>query len=297
MSTKLNTIQSVDQEAGPSLTEEQAAQLLIYYELLTEKNKVMNLTAVTEFDDVIRKHFGDSLTLMRAVDPESVKVVLDIGTGAGFPGIPLAIAYPHMQFLLMDSLNKRIGFLNEVIAELGLKNVKTVHARAEDLAGQTAYRESFDLVVSRAVANLSTLSEYALPYVNRGGRFVSYKSIRTDEELEAASGAIRLLGGETERIVRFHLYDMDRSLIVIRKERPTPEIYPRKAGMPAREPLGMAKPREKDAEKPLGKTAKPHEKATAKTAGKTAGKPVGKKHNPIREPNQKQVKRTAKVKG
>lgn len=238
MSTKIQAIIDAVKEAGSELSEQQAEKLLTYYDMLVEKNKVMNLTAVTEFDDVIKKHFGDSLTLSRTIEPESVKTVLDIGTGAGFPGIPLAICYPEMQLTLMDSLNKRVNFLNEVIAALNLTNVKAVHSRAEDLAKDAAYRENFDLVVSRAVANLSTLSEYALPYVNQKGAFISYKSLKTDEELEEASKAIHMLGGETEAVIRFNLYEMERSLIVIRKVRKTPRIYPRKAGLPSKSPLG-----------------------------------------------------------
>ena len=167
------------------------------------------------------------------------KKVIDIGTGAGFPGIPLAIMNPQTSFVLLDSLNKRINFLNEVIATLGLTGVETIHGRAEDFAKPGKCREKYDLCVSRAVANLSTLSEYCLPFVKEGGRFISYKSEKTEEEIKEASQAIRLLGGEREDAISFHLPDSDifRTLIVIRKTAPTPKKYPRKAGLPAKEPI------------------------------------------------------------
>jgi len=224
-------------EAGVTITETQASLLLFYYERLIETNKVMNLTAVTDFEEAANKHFADSLTLNRAIDPERVSSLIDIGTGAGFPGLPLAIVYPHIRVTLMDSLNKRIIFLENLIKELQLENVTAVHARAEDLARQADHREKYDLAVSRAVANLSTLAEYALPFVKVGGRFVSYKSSKGKAELAEADKAITALGGTIEKMENFTLFDMDRSLIVIKKVAKTPKKFPRKAGTPAKEPL------------------------------------------------------------
>ena len=226
-------------QLGISLTEEQTEQFMLYYEKLIEVNQVMNLTAITEFEDVMRKHFLDSLTLVKAVDIKNVKRVLDLGTGAGFPGIPLKIAFPDTEFVLLDSLNKRVKFLHNIIELCRLKKIQAVHGRAEELAGKKEYRESFDLCVSRAVANLSSLSEYCLPYVEKGGLFVSYKSGNIQEELETAGYAIQILGGRIEDTVKFKLpgSDMDRSLVVIEKIRETPARYPRRAGIPSREPL------------------------------------------------------------
>lgn len=226
-------------QLGISLTEEQTEQFMLYYEKLIEVNQVMNLTAITEFEDVMRKHFLDSLTLVKAADIKNVKRVLDLGTGAGFPGIPLKIAFPDTEFVLLDSLNKRVKFLYDIIELCRLKKIQAVHGRAEELAGKKEYRESFDLCVSRAVANLSSLSEYCLPYVEKGGLFVSYKSGNIQEELEAAGYAIQILGGRIKDTVKFKLpgSDMDRSLVVIEKIRETPARYPRRAGIPSREPL------------------------------------------------------------
>lgn len=226
-------------QMGISLTEEQTEQFMLYYEKLIEVNRVMNLTAITEFEDVMRKHFLDSLTLVKAADIKNVKRVLDLGTGAGFPGIPLKIAFPDTEFVLLDSLNKRVKFLHDIIELCRLKKIQAVHGRAEELAGKKEYRESFDLCVSRAVANLSSLSEYCLPYVEKGGLFVSYKSGNIQEELEAAGYAIQILGGRIKDTVKFKLpgSDMDRSLVVIEKIRETPARYPRRAGIPSKEPL------------------------------------------------------------
>ena len=182
-------------ELGIALTDKQKQQFDKFYELLVEWNKVMNLTGITEYEEVNEKHFVDSLSIVKALDMKSVKSVIDVGTGAGFPGIPLKIAFPHLKVVLLDSLNKRINFLNTVIAEMGLTDIKTIHGRAEDYAIQTEYREKFDLCVSRAVANLSTLSEYCLPYVSADGLFVPYKSGEIDEELENSKKAVKILGG------------------------------------------------------------------------------------------------------
>lgn len=221
------------------LSEKQIEQFLIYYEMLVERNQAVNLTAITEYEDVMKKHFVDSVSLVKAFDLTGSLSVIDIGTGAGFPGLALKIAFPDLEVTLLDSLNKRILFLNDVINKLDLQRVKAVHSRAEDYARQDNYRESFDLCVSRAVANLSTLSEYCLPFVKGGGMFIAYKSERIFEELSAANRAISILGGELERQVEFTLPNSDiyRNLVVVRKKNGTPERFPRKAGLPNREPL------------------------------------------------------------
>ena len=224
---------------GISLTEKQTEQFLEYYKLLIEWNEVMNLTAITEFEEVLSKHFVDSCALGKAVSMEGEKRLLDVGTGAGFPGIPLKIVYPELEVVLLDSLNKRVKFLNAVIENLGLTGITAIHGRAEDIAKQKEDREGFDLVVSRAVANLSSLSEYCLPFVKTGGMFVPYKSGSVDTELSEASRAIKVLGGEYRDTVRFELpgTDIDRTLVVIEKVKETPKKYPRKAGTPSKEPI------------------------------------------------------------
>ena len=244
MNYDLTSFEKGLEQLSITLSGEQKQQFLTYYEYLVEKNKVMNLTAITEYEEVITKHFLDSLAVVKTscFKPEKLagKRLIDIGTGAGFPGIPLKIAFPELEILLLDSLNKRINFLNEVTEMLGLTKINTVHGRAEDYAKQKGYRESFDFCVSRAVANLSTLSEYCIPFVKQGGCFISYKSGSVDQELIQAEKAVKILGGQREEVVRFSLADtdMDRSFVVIHKAKPTPKKYPRKVGLPSKEPLG-----------------------------------------------------------
>ncbi len=226
-------------ELGVSLTDKQIEQFLIYYELLTEWNSFMNLTAITEYEDVLKKHFVDSVSLIQAVDVRKEFTLIDVGTGAGFPGLALKIAYPELKVTLLDSLQKRIQFLDAVIEKLGLEGIETIHGRAEDFAKPQKLRESFDLCVSRAVANLSTLSEYCLPFVKVGGYFIPYKSEKIAQEKEEAEKALELLGGKFERQVEFMLPSSDiyRNLFVIKKVKETPKKFPRKAGLPAKEPI------------------------------------------------------------
>lgn len=226
-------------ELGIELTEKQLQQFRQYYDMLIEKNKVMNLTAITEWEEVIDKHFIDSISLVKACDLSGEKYVLDLGCGAGFPGIPLKIAFPNLKIVLLDSLNKRILFLKDVIVELGLENIEALHGRAEDYARKPEYREQFDYCVSRAVANLTTLSEYCIPYVKQGGSFISYKSGKVKEEIKEVKTALFLLGGKMDDMISFELpeTDMERNFVIIKKEKKTPKKYPRKAGLPGKEPL------------------------------------------------------------
>lgn len=226
------------QKLNISLSEKQMEQFLAYYKFLVETNKVMNLTAITEFDEVIEKHFLDSLSLYQIYDLSKESYILDMGTGAGFPGIPLKIAFPELHVVLADSLNKRIKFLQEVIEKLELHNVDAIHARAEKLARNKQYREQFNLCVSRAVANLSTLSEYCIPFVKVGGQFISYKSGEIEEEVNHAKKAVSILGGKIREVYKFDLYEQKRSFVVIEKKKNTPSAYPRKAGTPTKQPLG-----------------------------------------------------------
>lgn len=226
-------------ELGISLNDFQIKQFLKYYELLIEKNKVMNLTAITEFEEVVIKHFIDSISIAKYFDVENVKNIIDIGTGAGFPGIPLKIAYPHLNITLLDSLNKRIKFLAEVCDELGLENVELIHGRAEDFGNDKNYREKYNICVSRAVANLSTLSEYCLPFVKTNGYFISYKSGNIEEELTNSKNALHLLSAELEKVENFILpgTNIARSFVFIKKIKNMVKKYPRKAGLPSKEPL------------------------------------------------------------
>lgn len=222
-----------------TLSDFQVEQFMVYYEMLAEWNQVMNLTAITEYNAVLKKHFIDSLSLCKAYDTSKNISCIDVGTGAGFPGLALKIAYPKMKVTLLDSLQKRIQFLDAVIQKLELTGIETIHGRAEDYAKPGMLREKFDLSVSRAVANLSTLSEYCLPFVKKGGYFISYKSEKIAEEMEAAENAISVLGGEVKDQIEFMLPDSDiyRNLFVIIKKKDTPKKYPRKAGLPSKEPL------------------------------------------------------------
>lgn len=229
---------------GVSLSQEQTEKLVRYFDMLAEKNKVMNLTAVTDEDGVLIRHFADSLAGILAsgtgkdlTDKKPLSLI-DVGTGAGLPGMVLKIVFPELNVTLFDSLNKRLVFLNEVIEELGLAGITTVHGRAEDTAHDKNHREKYDIAVARAVADLSVLSEYCLPFVKTGGRFISYKASGSEEEIQKADKAITVLGGKTENVSAYDAGDgIKRLTVTIRKEKQTPGRYPRKAGTPSREPI------------------------------------------------------------
>lgn len=227
---KLNKIQL-------NVNDEVLNKFWVYMTNLLEWNEKINLTAITDEDDIILKHFIDSLTILEYI-PEKSNVI-DVGTGAGFPGIPLKIVREDINMTLMDSLNKRITFLNEIINKLGLKKINAIHSRAEELAKMPEHREKYDIAVSRAVANLSTLSEYMIPFVKVGGKCICMKGSNIEEELKTAKNAIKELGGEIEKVINFKLPDSDneRNIIIIKKVRNTKNKYPRKAGMPSKEPL------------------------------------------------------------
>lgn len=219
------------------ISDEEIIKFYKYMELLLDWNEKINLTAITEQNDIILKHFVDSLTIQKYLK-NNVKVV-DIGTGAGFPGIPLAIMNKTNKFTLVDSLNKRINFLNEVKQNIKLDNITAIHSRAEDFGQNKLYREKFDIAVSRAVANLSVLLEYLLPSIKVGGKVICMKGSQIEEELKEAKFCIKELGGTINKIEDFYLPDTDmkRNIVVIEKVKSTPKKYPRKAGVPSKQPL------------------------------------------------------------
>ena len=224
-------------EYGFDPTEEQIAKFERYYDLIIEWNQKINLTAITEYRDVMIKHFLDSVSIIKAVDMSNVNSLIDVGTGAGFPGIPIKIMFPDIKITLLDSLKKRLNVLDLIIDEINLHDINTVHGRAEDIARLSEHREKYDICVSRAVANLSTLSELCIPFVKPNGKFISYKSEKAADELNEAKNAIKLLGGKVSSTVSFELKDNIRTLIVIDKIESTNKKYPRKAGTPGKDPL------------------------------------------------------------
>lgn len=227
------------EKQGITLSEKQERQFYRYFELLVETNKSVNLTAITEFDEVGEKHFLDSIAPVAFIDFKKHDTLIDIGTGAGFPGVPLKILFPHLNVVLADSLNKRVVFLDSLIKELELTDIRAVHGRAEELARNSEYREHFDICVSRAVSRLSSLSELCLPFVKSGGCFISYKSKEVDEELKEAEHAIKLLGGDVGEVIKISIGTslLQRSFPVINKIHTTPKAYPRKNGMPQKKPI------------------------------------------------------------
>lgn len=224
---------------GISLSDQQVNQFHQYYEMLIEWNKVMNLTGITEEKEVYIKHFYDSLTLAKVIPVYSLQSMIDVGTGAGFPGIPLKIAFPHLKVVLLDSLKKRVGFLQEVCHHLSLVDVECIHGRAEELAHKKEFRQSFDLATARAVAKLNTLSEYCLPFVKVGGTFVAMKGAEVAEEMIEAKNALHKLGKVSLEKTKFSLPEEmgERHLLVMKKRDNTPRQYPRKAGMPTKQPI------------------------------------------------------------
>lgn len=225
-------------EAQLSFTEEQLAHFTRYYELLVETNKVMNLTAITEPEEVAVKHMVDSLLAYE--DGMQGKTLVDVGTGAGFPGVPLKIYCPSLRVTLVDSLGKRLRFLQQVIDELGLKGIRCEHLRAEDAGRSKKHREQYDYVTARAVARLSVLSEYCLPLAKKGGQFIALKGSRFAEEIEEGEAAVKILGGTiiSAEPVKLPGLDDGRAIIKIAKIKATPAQYPRKAGTPEKQPLG-----------------------------------------------------------
>ena len=271
MAFDISVLNEYVKELGICFSDNQLNQFLAYYNLLISWNEKINLTTITDFDDVLKKHFLDSVAIVKAVDCDIIKDItdnasfslIDVGCGAGFPSVPLKIAFPELQVTCLDSLNKRINFLNEVFDELHLSGIRAVHGRAEDAAADKSHREAYDIAVSRAVANMSTLSEYCLPFVKQGGILVAYKSeelvkpgmfdvskyasvlgnnlssYSDKSELDISSKAIKLLGGHIENVYEYTLPSTDfyRSLCVVRKSSKTSSRYPRKAGLPSKEPI------------------------------------------------------------
>lgn len=233
----IKEIKEYSKEISIELSEEQIEKFYKYMNLLLEWNEKINLTAITDEKEVILKHFIDSITINKYID-KGDKVV-DMGTGAGFPGIPIKIIRDDVEIVLVDSLNKRINFLNEIIEKLELKNIKTIHARAEEFGRMKEYREKFDKATSRAVANLSTLSEYLMPLVKVQGRCICMKGSEIKEELDESENAIKILGGKVEKIESFNLpkSDFSRNIIIIEKIKNTDKKYPRKPGTPSKEPI------------------------------------------------------------
>lgn len=233
------TLRHMAADRGVALSEEQMAQFEKYYELLVEWNEKMNLTGITEKSQVYEKHFYDSITPAFYYDFTNVGSVIDVGSGAGFPGIPLKICFPSLKLTILDSLNKRLVFLQEVARQLGLKNVEFVHGRAEDAGRDKKYREQFDMATARAVARMNVLTELCIPFVKRGGVFLVMKGANVEEELNEGKKAIKSLGGKTEKVETFELPEeqSERNIIIVRKQERTPAAYPRKAGTPAKKPL------------------------------------------------------------
>ena len=229
-------------QLGITLSETQVEQFMRYKELLQEWNQKMNLTAITEDREVMTKHFLDCMTINKALNMSSQKTVIDIGTGAGFPGLVIKIAFPHLKVTLVDALKKRLTFLETVISELGLTDIECVHSRAEDLGKNKKYREGFDICASRAVANLAVLSEYTLPFVKVDGYLIALKGQKLDEELEQGQKAIQILGGQLEEVVHTGVpfTDLNHKIAKIKKIKPTATKYPRKAGEPTKAPLGLS---------------------------------------------------------
>ncbi|WP_054958295.1 16S rRNA (guanine(527)-N(7))-methyltransferase RsmG [Paenibacillus dakarensis] len=227
------------EERGITINDKQLDQFENYFKILVEWNEKMNLTGITERDQVYMKHFYDSISLAFYVDLKKVGSLADIGSGAGFPGIPLKICFPHIKLTIVDSLNKRINFLKHVAESIGLENVELLHGRAEEVARKHGYRDGFDLVTARAVARMAVLNEFCLPFVKVGGQFAAMKGSNPAEEIEEAARSLKELRGALHKVHSFQLpvEESDRHIVVIDKKGPTPSKYPRKAGTASRTPL------------------------------------------------------------
>lgn len=228
---------TVKEKIGIELSDLQKKQYNRYYELVVEWNQKINLTAITEEEEFYTKHFFDSISLAFFKDYSNIESICDVGSGAGFPSIPLKILYPNLKVTIVDSLNKRIKFLNLVKDELGLTDCNFVHARAEEFGQNKEYRESFEIVTARAVARLNVLSELCLPLVKKNGYFLSLKAQKAEEETKEATNAIKILGGKLEKDLNFDIEGEERHILEIRKAKETPNKYPRKAGTPNKKPL------------------------------------------------------------
>ncbi|MBU5592406.1 16S rRNA (guanine(527)-N(7))-methyltransferase RsmG [Clostridium sp. MSJ-4] len=232
-------MKSAAEDISLNFDEEKYNKFMLYKDILKEWNNKINLTAITEDEDIVKKHFIDCIKAFKFQGFREAKSIIDVGTGAGFPGIPIGIMREDSEIMLLDSLNKRVNFLNEVIRELGLKNFNTIHKRAEELSREKQYRENFDIATSRAVANMCTLSELCIPYVKVGGYFVALKGPSIEEELKDSKNAIATLGGRLEEVIPVDIEDSDlkHNLVVIKKVNSTPNVYPRKANAISKKPL------------------------------------------------------------
>lgn len=224
---------------GLEFDEDKYNKLMQYKDLVIEWNEKINLTAITEEEEFIKKHFIDSIKVFRSSELKDSKKIIDIGTGAGFPGIPIKIINPDIEVVLLDSLNKRVNFLNEVISKLQLKGITAIHGRAEDFAREKKYREAFDAAVSRAVANMAVLSELCIPYVKLNGHFIALKGPAVDEEIQEGLKAVTTLGGVVEKVIEVEVEDTDlnHNLVIVKKIKETPKVYPRKAGTASKKPI------------------------------------------------------------
>ena len=232
-------MKNATEEVGMSLSNEQYDKFMKYMSLIQEWNEKVNLTAITEDEEIVKKLFIDCIKAYKSDELKKAETIIDVGTGAGFPGIPIAIMDKNKKVTLLDSLNKRINFLNLVISELGLKNVKTIHSRAEDGARTKELREKFDIATSRAVANMAVLSEFCLPYVKVGGSFVALKGPAIEEELEGSRNAIGVLGGKLKNIIEVKIEetDLNHNIVIVNKIKECPPNYPRKAGIVNKKPI------------------------------------------------------------